>query len=138
MRFVEIKYPCYCWFFTTQLCSPKEQVILDENKVAEGLKFCDVGDISVSPSSFDLIAYGVDAVGKEVYNGVFCSHMFIPPKNTATTTTTTTTTTQNEQEAGLTSIFELFFASICLYVRRAQKNSNNQACVNQRGCRHDS
>ena len=45
----------------------REEVVLDENELAEGKEFCDVG--SVEPSaSHDLVAYSVDFDGDEIYS----------------------------------------------------------------------
>ena len=44
-----------------------EQVMLDENQVAQGQDYCDVSALSVSPSH-RLLAYGVDHNGSEIYN----------------------------------------------------------------------
>ena len=44
-----------------------EQVILDENQVAQGKDYSDVSALSVSPSH-KLVAYGVDTNGSEIYD----------------------------------------------------------------------
>jgi len=44
-----------------------EEVMLDVNQVAEGNKFCSVSGVQVS-SGQDLLAYGVDTVGRRFYN----------------------------------------------------------------------
>ena len=43
-----------------------DQVVLDENKVAEGLSFCNIESVTPSPSH-ELLAYAVDTVGSESY-----------------------------------------------------------------------
>jgi oligopeptidase B len=42
------------------------EVVLDENEVAEGKSYCDVGAVSPSPSH-NLLAYAVDSTGYETY-----------------------------------------------------------------------
>jgi oligopeptidase B len=57
-------YPVYCRK-KGSLEAP-EEVMLDVNQVAPASKFCSVGGISVS-SGRDLLAYGVDSVGRRFY-----------------------------------------------------------------------
>jgi oligopeptidase B len=42
----------------------EEEVILDENAVAEGLQFCDVHSVTPSPGNGDRLVYGVDFNGE--------------------------------------------------------------------------
>ncbi|VEU40609.1 unnamed protein product [Pseudo-nitzschia multistriata] len=45
---------------------PNEVVYLDENKLADGFEYFDVGSLEISPSG-DLVAYTVDTQGNEFY-----------------------------------------------------------------------
>lgn len=56
-------YPIHC---RKKLCSQEEEIILDENIVANGHKQCDITGISIS-TDFKYIAYGVDFSGSEIY-----------------------------------------------------------------------
>ncbi|ORC85944.1 Oligopeptidase B [Trypanosoma theileri] len=46
----------------------EEEIILDENKLAEGKSFCVVHDVKPAPPEHKLIAYSVDYSGNEVYS----------------------------------------------------------------------
>ncbi|RNF01285.1 oligopeptidase b [Trypanosoma rangeli] len=48
--------------------SEEEQVILDENKLAEGKTFCVVHTVKPAPPDHTLVAYSVDYSGNEVYD----------------------------------------------------------------------
>lgn len=58
------QYPIYCRK-KGSLESP-EQILLDQNDLAEGKSFCSVGALTVSPDG-DKLAYSVDIEGSEVY-----------------------------------------------------------------------
>jgi oligopeptidase B len=58
------QYPIYCRKMGT-LDSP-EEILLDQNDLAEGKSFCSVGALTVSPDGTKL-AYSVDIEGREVY-----------------------------------------------------------------------
>ncbi|KAG8345216.1 oligopeptidase b [Trypanosoma vivax] len=47
--------------------SSDEQVVLDENKLAEGKAFCHVRQVEPAPPKHSLVAYSVDYTGNEVY-----------------------------------------------------------------------
>ncbi|EAN88116.1 oligopeptidase b [Trypanosoma cruzi] len=47
--------------------SEDEQVILDENKLAEGKPFCMVHEVKPAPPDHNLVAYSVDYIGNEMY-----------------------------------------------------------------------
>ena len=47
-----------------------EEIILDQNQLAEGKDFCELGVVSVSPNH-QLLAYSVDYIGAEQYNLYF-------------------------------------------------------------------
>jgi len=61
-------YPIYCR--STEFGGP-EQVILDVNQLAEGQKYCDVGDWSPDPKTHGILAYSVDFSGYETYEVLF-------------------------------------------------------------------
>jgi oligopeptidase B len=44
-----------------------EEIILDENQLAEGLSFCDVGGVVISPDQ-RYMAFAVDSVGRRIYD----------------------------------------------------------------------
>jgi len=58
------EYPIYCRKKGT--LDAVEEVLIDENKLAEGHSFCEIGGLSVSPDN-KLLAYGVDTVGRRNY-----------------------------------------------------------------------
>ncbi|HEX5810102.1 MAG TPA: hypothetical protein VFY25_15645, partial [Anaerolineales bacterium] len=58
------QYPIYCRK-KGSLESP-EEILLDQNDLAEGKSFCSVGALTVSPDG-DKLAYSVDIEGGEVY-----------------------------------------------------------------------
>ncbi len=62
------EYPVYC----RRKCSldAPEEVILDENKLAEGQEFCSVGELSVSRDG-RILAYSVDTVSRRQYDIYF-------------------------------------------------------------------
>ncbi|SCU72977.1 oligopeptidase b [Trypanosoma equiperdum] len=45
-----------------------EEIVLDENKLAEGKSFCVVGCVAPAPPEHALVAYSVDYCGDEVYS----------------------------------------------------------------------
>ena len=45
---------------------PKEQIMLDVNKLAEGHSFCSLRSISISPNQ-NMVAYAIDTVGRRKY-----------------------------------------------------------------------
>ena len=57
-------YPIYCR--RKGSTEAPEQVMLDVNRVAEGHKFCSARPAEVSPAQ-DILAYGVDLVGRRFY-----------------------------------------------------------------------
>ncbi len=48
----------------------KEEMILDENLVAEKSKYCDIGNIEVS-NNHNILAYSIDNKGREIYDIYF-------------------------------------------------------------------
>eukprot|EP00300_Choanocystis_sp_HF-7_P011741 c17594_g1_i1.p1 GENE.c17594_g1_i1~~c17594_g1_i1.p1 ORF type:complete len:757 (+),score=189.01 c17594_g1_i1:131-2272(+) len=46
----------------------EEEVVLDINQVAKDLTYCEVGDVDVSPLTYNLCAYSVDKSGYETFN----------------------------------------------------------------------
>ena len=62
------QYRIYCRKKGSQ--DAAEQVILDVNQLAEGKSFCSVGGVAVSSES-NLLAYGVDFVGRRIYTVQF-------------------------------------------------------------------
>jgi len=64
VRYEEGKeYPVYCRRAGSE---GKEQVMLDVNKMAEGLSYCQVVGLSMSPNN-RFLAYGVDVTGRRQY-----------------------------------------------------------------------
>ena len=57
-------YSIYCR--KKQSLDAPEEIMLDANQVAEGHEYCSVGGLEVS-SDQDLLAYGVDTVGRRFY-----------------------------------------------------------------------
>nr|CCD12722.1 unnamed protein product [Trypanosoma congolense IL3000] len=47
---------------------PDEEIVLDENKLAEGKAFCDVRSVAPAPPEHMLVAYSVDHLGDELYS----------------------------------------------------------------------
>eukprot|EP00298_Acanthocystis_sp_HF-20_P016967 c21638_g1_i1.p1 GENE.c21638_g1_i1~~c21638_g1_i1.p1 ORF type:complete len:758 (-),score=243.03 c21638_g1_i1:40-2280(-) len=60
-----LSYPIHCRQKKGEI---EEEIILDENKVAEGLKYCSIGNVVTSPISFDLVAFSIDLNGYETYS----------------------------------------------------------------------
>jgi oligopeptidase B len=58
------QYPIFCR--KKESVDSPEEILLDQNKLAEGKSFCSVGAFSVSPDGTKL-AYSVDFGGREVY-----------------------------------------------------------------------
>ena len=58
------EYPIYCR--QVIMGSSGEEIVLDVNKVADGLEFCDVSALQVSPNE-RLLAYAVDTIGRRFY-----------------------------------------------------------------------
>lgn len=58
------QYPIYCRKLENM--DAEEEIILDQNKLSEGLEFCNIGAFSVSPNH-KLLAYSLDATGAELY-----------------------------------------------------------------------
>ncbi|NWG07373.1 MAG: S9 family peptidase [Chloroflexi bacterium] len=58
------QYPIFCR--KKDLAESPEEVILDQNALAEGKSFCSVGAVSVSPDGAKL-AYSLDLGGREIY-----------------------------------------------------------------------
>ncbi|MFT3895235.1 MAG: S9 family peptidase [Anaerolineales bacterium] len=58
------QYPIFCR--RKDAVKSPEEILLDQNVLAEGKSFCSVGAVSVSPDSTKL-AYSVDVGGREVY-----------------------------------------------------------------------
>ena len=55
--------------------SSHEQVILDENVLAEGQEYCDVGAVVPSPSN-NLLAYSVDNNGDDIQYVLCCNYVY--------------------------------------------------------------
>jgi oligopeptidase B len=58
------QYPIYCR--KPLSAAAEEEVLLDQNELAEGLDFCRIGVLRVSPNH-QLLAYSVDTTGSEQY-----------------------------------------------------------------------
>ena len=65
--FQGLSYPIHC-----RRAGPEapEQIVLDVNKLAEGLSHCDVGSFSPSPDH-KWLAYSLDDTGNETYKVQF-------------------------------------------------------------------
>lgn len=61
-------YPIYCR--KKESLDAPEEVLLDENKLAEGYEYFELGTLSVSPNH-DILAYSIDTSGAEEYTLFF-------------------------------------------------------------------
>lgn len=69
IRYEEGKeYPIFCRKF--QSLDNPEEIILDVNILAEGLKFFEVASLSISPDN-KIAAYSTDAIGRRIYTLLF-------------------------------------------------------------------
>jgi oligopeptidase B len=59
------EYPIYCR--KRGSLEAEEEVLLDQNALAEGKEYCQIGAFKVSPNT-RLLAYSVDTTGSEIYN----------------------------------------------------------------------
>jgi oligopeptidase B len=59
------QYPVYCR--KEGDLEAEEEILLDQNMLAEGKEYCQIGAFKVSPNT-KLLAYSVDTTGSEIYN----------------------------------------------------------------------
>lgn len=58
----DMSYKVHCRFRRTDAGGATHYNILDENEIASSYNYCDVGDLSPSPSH-SILAYSVDTTG---------------------------------------------------------------------------
>ncbi len=60
-------YKIHCRKLVSNPDSEKERIVLDENELAKGKKYCIIGDLKISPCH-QVVAYSVDFTGQENYS----------------------------------------------------------------------